>query len=329
MSEPAPPAITADAPLALVTGAAGFIGSHLSERLLAEGWRVRALDCVTGYYDESQKLANLAVLEPLPGCEIVQEDMRTCDVGEVLRGVDVVFHQAGQPGVRASWDRFASYVEHNIGVTQRLLQACVGGAISRFVFASSSSVYGEAETYPTTEDTLPRPRSPYGVTKLAAEHLCGVYAANLGVPTVSLRYFTVFGPRQRPDMAMHRMIEAALADEAFTLYGDGSAVRDFTFVNDVVQANVLAATREVTPGTVLNIAGGTDASIREVLQIVGELTGEPVRISEEPAAAGDVARTGGARERARDVLGWEPRVGLAEGLAHQVAWHRERAGALA
>ncbi|MEX0985660.1 MAG: NAD-dependent epimerase/dehydratase family protein [Actinomycetota bacterium] len=324
MSETASPRTPPGPPLALVTGAAGFVGSHLCERLVSDGWRVRALDGLTDYYDGAQKRSNLAALEPLPGCDVVLADLRTCDLASVLDGVGVVFHQAGQPGVRASWDRFASYVEHNVNVTQRLLQACVGTGIDRFVYASSSSVYGEAAIYPTTEDDLPRPRSPYGVTKLAAEHLCGVYAANHGVPTVSLRYFTVFGPRQRPDMAMHRMIEASLAAEPFPLYGDGSAVRDFTFVSDVVEANVRAATRDVVPGTVLNVSGGTDASMRDVISAVASLTGREVLLDVRDAARGDVRRTGGSRERAERLLGWEPAVGLEAGLARQVAWHRSR-----
>jgi nucleoside-diphosphate-sugar epimerase len=311
------------APLALVTGAAGFVGSHLTERLVAEGWRVRAVDCLTDYYDVGQKRANA---DALP-VEVLDDDLRTCDVAALLDGVSAVFHQAGQPGVRASWDAFDTYVGHNVLATQRLLAASAGAGLERFVFASSSSVYGDAERYPTTEDDLPAPRSPYGVTKLAAEHLCGVYAANHGVPTVSLRYFTVFGPRQRPDMAMHRLIEAALGGEAFALYGDGTQVRDFTYVGDVVEANVRAATHDVAPGTVLNVAGGTDASMHEVIRTVADLTGAEVPLRREPAAKGDVRRTGGARGRVRDLLGWAPTVGLRDGLARQVDWHRDRAAA--
>lgn len=312
------------APLALVTGAAGFVGSHLTERLAADGWRVRAIDCLTDYYDLAQKRANALALP----VEVLDEDLRTCDLEALLDGVSVVFHQAGQPGVRASWDLFDSYVGHNVLATQRLLDAAVGAGLDRFVFASSSSVYGDAERYPTTEDDLPRPRSPYGVTKLAAEHLCGVYAANHGVPTVSLRYFTVFGPRQRPDMAMHRLIEAALGGDPFPLYGDGSQVRDFTYVGDVVEANLRAATRDLAPGTVLNVAGGTDAPMHEVIRTVAELTGAEVPLRREPATRGDVTRTGGARDRARQRLGWVPTVGLRDGLARQVDWHRDRAAAM-
>jgi nucleoside-diphosphate-sugar epimerase len=322
--EPAAASRARSPALALVTGAAGFVGSHLTERLVADGSRVRAVDCLTDYYDVRQKRENLRVLGELDGVEIVEADLRSSPLPGLLEGVDVVFHQAGQPGVRASWDRFASYVEHNVLVTQRLLEASAAADLRRFVFASSSSVYGDAERYPTTEDDLPRPRSPYGVTKLSAEHLCNVYAANQGVPAVSLRYFTVFGPRQRPDMAMHRLIEAALGGEPFPLYGDGTQVRDFTFVGDVVEANVLAATQDLAPGTVLNVAGGTDASMLDVIRTVGELTGREVPLRHEPFAKGDVTRTGGSRDRAARLLGWEPTVGLEEGLARQVAWHRTR-----
>jgi nucleoside-diphosphate-sugar epimerase len=312
---------------ALVTGAAGFIGSHLVDRLLADGWTVTALDALTDYYDESQKRRNLAGWEDHPGCRAVLDDLRTADLADLLDGVDVVFHQAGQPGVRASWERFGSYVEHNVKATEQLLQACAGAAPRRFVYASSSSVYGDAERFPTTEDDLPAPRSPYGVTKLAAEHLCGVFAADHGLPTVALRYFTVFGPRQRPDMAMHRMVEAALEDTPFPLYGDGSAVRDFTYVGDVVEANLAAASAEVAPGTVVNISGGTDASMRLVIDTVGRLVGREITLDVQPAAAGDVHRTGGSPERARALLGWSPQVGLDDGLARQVDWHRSRRAA--
>jgi nucleoside-diphosphate-sugar epimerase len=327
MPEQAPTQGSPGAPLALVTGAAGFVGSHLVERLVADGWRVRAVDVLTDYYDPSQKERNLAEVDGLPGVTFHREDLRTCALEPLVDGVDVVFHQAGQPGVRASWDRFASYVEHNVLVTQRLLDACVGAPLGRFVYASSSSVYGDAERYPTAETDLPKPRSPYGVTKLAAEHLCGVYAANHGMPTVSLRYFTVFGPRQRPDMAMHRMIEAAIDGTPFPMYGDGTAVRDFTYVADVVAANLAAATREIAPGTVCNVAGGTDASMRDVLQVVERLVGRPVARDVQEAAAGDVRRTGGSRELAERVLGWSPATGLEDGLARQVAWHRSRRAA--
>jgi nucleoside-diphosphate-sugar epimerase len=313
---------------ALVTGAAGFIGSHLVERLAAEGHSVVAVDCLTSYYDLEQKRANLVRLNGLPDCVFVQADLRTTDLAPLFEGTDLVFHLAGQPGVRASWaSGFTSYVEHNVLVTQRLLEAAREHHVARFVFASSSSVYGNAPIYPTTEDELPRPQSPYGVTKLAAEHMCGVYARTWGVPCVSLRYFTVYGPRQRPDMAMHRLIEAALSREPFPMYGDGHQVRDFTFVDDVVAANILAAAPTVPTGSVINVAGGSSITLLEVVGTIGELVGRSVELERRPSQPGDVERTGGSTDRARDLLGWEPHVPLRVGLAKQVAWHRERRAA--
>jgi nucleoside-diphosphate-sugar epimerase len=309
----------------LVTGAAGFVGSHLAERLAADGHRVLAVDCLTDYYDVSQKRASFERLAGLAGCRLRTDDLRTGDLDALLQDIEVVFHQAGQPGVRASWDAFASYVEHNVEATQRLLAAAARRGVRRFVYASSSSVYGDATAYPTREDQLPRPVSPYGVTKLAAEHLCGVYATNFSVPTVSLRYFTVYGPRQRPDMAMHRMIEAEIAGDRFPVYGDGRQVRDFTFVADVVEANLRAGFGDITPGTVLNVAGGTSATLLDVAALVEELSGRTLTLAFEGPQRGDVVRTGGSIERAAALLDWAPLVGLREGLAAQVAWHRERA----
>lgn len=309
---------------ALVTGAAGFIGSHLVERLADDGWDVVGVDCLTPYYDVAQKRANLEELSVHPAFEFVDADLRTCDLERLLGGVDAVFHQAGQPGVRASWDDFGSYVSQNIEVTQRMLEALRATPVSRFVFASSSSVYGDALTYPTREETIPRPKSPYGVTKLAAEHLCSVYARNWGVPTVSLRYFTVFGPRQRPDMAMHRLIEAALSGDSFPLFGSGAQVRDFTYVGDIAAANRLAATSDVPPGTVLNIAGGGAITLTEVIETVERLTDRRIELDRHPVQAGDVDRTSGATDTARALLGWVPEVPVVEGLARQVEWHRRR-----
>jgi nucleoside-diphosphate-sugar epimerase len=309
---------------ALVTGAAGFVGSHLAEALAADGHPVRAVDCLTPYYEVEQKRANLSRVERA-GCEVVAADLAEADLDELLAGVDTVFHQAAQPGVRASWrERFPSYVRDNIMATQRLLEAVRGDSVRRFVFASSSSVYGDAPTWPTREDAPTRPLSPYGVTKLAAEHLCSVYAVDRHLPVVSLRYFTVYGPRQRPDMAIHRMIEAALDGEAFPMFGDGSQVREFTFVEDVVRANILAATADVPPGTVINIGGGDAVPLARILELVARLTGRTLEIERRPVQPGDVMRTGASIELARRLLGWRPRVGLEDGLARQIQWHRER-----
>ncbi|CAB4862301.1 unannotated protein [freshwater metagenome] len=311
--------------LALVTGVAGFIGSNLADRLVADGWQVRGVDRFTAYYEERAKRSNLVSLHANPSFELVEADLLSTDLGPLLDGVDVVFHQAGQPGVRLSWaDGFRLYNEINVDVTQRLLEAVRYRSIKRFVYASSSSIYGNAASYPTMESDPPHPHSPYGVTKLAAELLCNAYASNFDVPVVSLRYFTVYGPRQRPDMAIHRMIEAAVHGTPFNVFGDGSHVRDFTYVGDVVQANVLAATGDLAPGAVMNIAGGASTTVSELLEAVGAAVGQPVPLIWQAAQPGDVERTGGSIERARTLLGWEPVTDLETGLARQVLWHRGR-----
>ncbi len=305
---------------ALVTGAAGFIGSHLVETLAAGGERVKAVDSFTPYYDPTIKRQRAAVLAE-HGISVDDFDLRRGDLATLLDGIDVVFHCAAQPGVRASWDSgFSTYVEQNVVVTQRLLEACRRTEIDRFVYSSSSSIYGNASAYPTREDQTPSPVSPYGVTKLAGEHLCSVYASNFAVPTVSLRYFTVYGPRQRPDMAMWRLIDATKTGKPFPMFGDGSQIRDFTFVGDVVRANLAAADAEVSPGTVVNIAGAGSTTLREVIDIVGRCTGSDVPVDPLPAQPGDVERTGGSVDRARELLSWEPRVEVADGIALQVAW---------
>ena len=308
----------------LVTGAAGFIGSNLAQALLQRGDEVLGIDALTSYYDIGFKTEALSRLQAFPNFTSVQVDLRTAPLEEFTHGCDVVFHQAAQPGVRASWGNFPSYVEHNVLATQRLLDAARASDVQRFVYASSSSVYGNAPAYPTREDELPRPHSPYGVTKLAGEHLVRLYGENWGLPTVSLRYFTVYGPGQRPDMAMHRLLEGALRGRSFPLYGDGEAIRDFTYVADVVEANLAAAEAPVSPGTVLNIAGGGSISMKDLLTMVGSLTGQALDIRTRPAQAGDVAVTGGDITAAREVLGWSPRTSIEQGLERQFAWHRAR-----
>lgn len=309
----------------LITGVAGFVGSALARRLLGEGEHVIGVDAFTDYYDPALKKANLATL-PVENFTFVNADLNMLDLDDLLTGVSVIFHEAGQPGVRSSWGTdFATYVDANVLATQRLLEAARRSPdLRRLVYASSSSVYGNATAYPTTEDAVPRPHSPYGVTKLAAEHLCTLYAGNFGVPTVSLRYFTVYGPGQRPDMAFNRFIRAALADEPIELYGTGEQVRDFTFVDDVVDANLRSATRDVPPGSVFNVAGGTSVTVNEVLDVLGGLLGHPLRVQRMEAVPGDVRRTGGSADRIRQALGWAPTVGIADGLRAQ--W-RSLAGA--
>jgi UDP-glucuronate 4-epimerase len=310
---------------ALVTGGAGFIGSSLATRLADQGHEVVIVDVLSPYYDPAQKRANLVPLLGRPGVEVVEDDLVDGDLDPLLDDVDVVFHQAAQPGVRRSWDDFGSYATANITVTQRLLEAARGRAgIQRFVYASSSSVYGNAARAGSMETDRPRPFSPYGVTKLAAEHLCCAYAENFGLPTVSLRYFTVYGPGQRPDMAMHRLIEAARNQTPFPLYGDGRQVRDFTYVDDIVAANLAAVTADPPPGTVVNVAGGSATTMREVVGLIGELVGRPVLVDAQPPQPGDVCVTAARTELAHQVLGWEPQIDLRTGVDRQVAWHAAR-----
>jgi nucleoside-diphosphate-sugar epimerase len=314
---------------AVVTGAAGFIGSHLVESLLAAGHTVTGVDAFTPYYDTDRKRANLAAAAGDDRFTLVEADLAAVPADELDRlvdGADAVYHLAAQPGVRPSWATFGDYVGHNVLATHRLLDAARRAGPVRLVYGSSSSVYGNAAAYPTVEDDLPRPHSPYGVTKLAAEHLCVAYAENFGVPTVSLRFFTVYGPRQRPDMAMHRLCAAALGGPPFPLYGSGEQERDFTYVADVVAAVAAAGTAEVAPGTVLNVAGGQSIRLSDLVELIAELAGRPVALEHHPAEPGDVARTGGSVDRARALLGWEPKVGLREGLGHQLAWHRQAMG---
>jgi nucleoside-diphosphate-sugar epimerase len=309
---------------AIVTGAAGFIGSTLVDTLLGEGHTVVGIDAFTDYYARTIKVGNLASANTSPAFELVEADLSVDDLTDVFDGADVVFHQAGQPGVRLSWStHFVDYERHNITATQRLLESLRTAGVGRVVFASSSSVYGNAASYPTTEDDLPRPYSPYGVTKLAAEHLCGAYAANFGLHTTSLRYFTVYGPRQRPDMAMHRLIAATMGGPVFHRFGDGTQIRDFTYVGDVVRANLAAATADTAPGTVCNVAGTGSVSVAEVIDLVGELAGVAVPVEIHDGEAGDVSRTGGSIARATAVLGWEPATSLREGLTEQLAWQQQ------
>ncbi|MEI2698452.1 MAG: NAD-dependent epimerase/dehydratase family protein [Microthrixaceae bacterium] len=305
----------------LVTGSAGFIGSHTVEALLAQGHRVRGVDCFTDNYDPSLKRENVKAVADHPDHELIEADLVTADPMVLLEGVDRVLHLAGQPGVRDSWaDGFGVYVDRNITATQRLLEAARAIGVERFAAASSSSVYGDAETYPTPETAVPRPVSPYGVTKLAAEHLCTLYAANFGVPTVSLRYFTVYGPRQRTDMALRRMIDLTLAGEPFHLYGDGSVSRSFTYIDDVVAANLAALFKPAPAGTVCNIADHETTSMSDLIDLVGRTIGEPVRVERQAVAAGDARRTGGSSDLAASVLDWTPATTLTDGVTQMVAW---------
>ena len=303
---------------AVVTGAAGFIGSRLSEKLIREGFEVVGIDSLTDYYSPDRKRANLAALVTSGAFRFLEADLLDVDLVQVLAGEPVVFHLAGQPGVRSSWGTgFDPYLRNNVAVTQRLLEACLVAQVKRVVYSSSSSVYGDSLTHPTPESALPRPRSPYGVSKLAAEHLVSLYAYNWGLKTVSLRYFTVYGAGQRPDMAIERLIRAANSGTEFSVFGDGSQTRDFTHVSDVVRANLMASQGAVAPGDVLNIAGGTQASLTDVIEAVEGATKRSIRLKWEPAAAGDVQTTSASTDHARSILGWAPQVSLTEGILEQ------------
>jgi nucleoside-diphosphate-sugar epimerase len=306
---------------ALVTGAAGFIGSTLAERLLADGADVVGLDCFTDYYPRPVKERNLSALIGQPRFRFVESAIQDADLPALLKDRTHVFHLAAQAGVRRSWGRdFAVYTVNNVEATQVLLEAACGApTIERLVYASSSSIYGDDVAMPMREDALPQPLSPYGVTKLAAEQLCHLYFANYGVPTVSLRYFTVYGPRQRPDMGFHKFLRAAIRGEPITLYGDGEQTRDFTFVHDAVGATVAAAVRGV-PGRVYNIGGGSRVSINQVFEMIGRVSGQVPRIIVDPAQKGDMRHTYADTSLARADLGFDPAVGLEEGLAAEYHW---------
>ena len=305
---------------ALVTGAAGFIGSHLSSALLDRRAQVIGLDCFTDYYARSIKEANLDLNKHRDGFRFVEARIQDADLRALLSGVTHVFHLAAQAGVRKSWGRdFRVYSDNNVDASQQLLEACAGLPLHKFVYASSSSIYGDSVSIPMRETAVPQPVSPYGVTKLAAEQLCYLYHVNHGVPATSLRYFTVYGPRQRPDMGFHRFISAAIAGDPITLYGDGEQTRDFTFVHDAVAATIAAGERGV-PGRAYNIGGGSRVSINQVLDIIGRVSGRSLDVRREPAQKGDMRDTFADTSLARADLGFGPTVSLEEGIAAEYRW---------
>lgn len=305
---------------ALVTGAAGFIGSHLTSALLDRGAEVVGVDCFTDYYPRSIKESNLAVNASRSGFRFVEAVLQTTDLPVLLDDITHVFHLAAQAGVRKSWGQdFRVYTDNNVDATQRLLEACVNRPLHRFVYASSSSVYGDNVSMPMREDALPQPVSPYGVTKLAAEQLCYLYFANHRVPTTSVRYFTVYGPRQRPDMAFHRFIRAALRGDPITLYGDGEQTRDFTFVTDAVAATVAAGDRG-RPGRAYNVGGGSRVSVNQLFEIIVGIHGRPLDIRREPAQKGDMRDTFADTSLARADLDFVPKVSLEQGLEAEYKW---------
>lgn len=305
----------------LVTGVAGFIGSHLAERLLAEGHEVWGIDNFADDYARDLKERNLAVARSWQRFTLVEKDLLAHDLMPWLDGMDWVFHLAAQAGVRASWGNdFSRYVNNNVLATQRLLETLARlQCVRRFVYASSSSVYGETGHLPLAEHLRPQPHSPYGMTKLAAEHLCMLYRRNFGLPTVALRYFTVYGPRQRPEMALQRFCQAALDHEPLHVFGDGAQSRDFTFVDDIVEANLLAATTDAALGTTLNIGSGVRTTLHEVLALLAEVSETRLTIQYEPRQFGEVSETLADISGARQVLGYVPQTPLRAGLARQFA----------
>jgi len=310
----------------LVTGAAGFIGSTLADALTRRGDEVIGLDCFTDYYGRDIKERNLAPLLGRSTFRLVEARLQDVPLEPLLDGVTHIYHLAAQAGVRKSWGAdFLTYTSHNVDATQRLLEAVKGGPLTRFVYASSSSVYGDDVAIPMREDAHVQPLSPYGVTKLAAEHLCLLYTANYQVPTVSLRFFTVYGPKQRPDMGFHRFMRAALTNQPITLYGDGEQTRDFTYVDDIVAA-LMAAGDRGRAGAVYNIGGGSRVSINEVLTQIAAISGRTLDIRREAAQKGDMRDTFADTSRARMELQFEPKTRLADGLRAEFDWLKGQSG---
>ena len=308
---------------ALVTGCAGFIGSQLTESLLDDGVRVIGVDCFNDNYGRGQKLRNLDLAHSWDRFEFVPLDLARGDLGPLVAESDVVFHLAAEPGVRASWGtRFENYMRNNVSATQHLLEAADLHPGRRFVYASSSSVYGPTEQLPTPEDALCRPYSPYGVTKLAAEHMCMLYHANRGVDVVALRLFSVYGPRQRPDMAFRRFSEAIIGGETIRIFGDGEQTRDFTYVDDVVAALRAAATTPAASGRVYNIGGGNQVSVNDALRLLAAHAERRPDVEYVATQHGDVDRTAADTTRARAELGFGPRVEIGDGLIREFEWVR-------
>ncbi len=311
----------------LVTGAAGFVGSHLAEKLLAQGHTVTGIDCFTDYYSPSLKRENLERMQGNSRFNFVSADLLETDLPGLLAGnqskgvkVDYVFHLAAQAGVRASWGKsFEIYTRNNILATQTLLEAARKVPLTKFVYASSSSVYGDAETYPTAEDLIPHPISPYGVSKLAGEHLCILYWRNYKVPTVSLRYFTVYGPRQRPDMGFNKFIRAMLEGSEFEIYGDGEQTRDFTFVDDAVQGTIAGAMTDVK-GEVFNIGGGSRVTVNQVLSVLESILNTRAKVKYIESQKGDVRHTAADIRKAQRLLNYQPRTPMKDGLSQEAAW---------
>ena len=308
----------------VVTGAAGFIGSHLADRLLADGHEVVGIDSFTDYYSRAAKERNMAQARSQRAFTFAELDLAQDDLASALEGAEVVYHLAGRPGVRAALMQFDQYWRENVIATHRLLEAVKGHPLKCLVYAGSSSVYGDAEVFPTGESALPAPLSPYGVTKLAGEHLSYVYWKNFHVPSVRLRYFSVYGPRMRPDLMLARAMQSMRDGAMFDVFGDGEQTREFTYVGDAVEGTIRAATRGA-PGDLYNLGGGSSVTVNHVLDLVADIAGKKLRRRHTARQAGDHRRAGASISRARIQLGWEPRTSLREGLAEQWKWFRESA----
>lgn len=308
----------------VITGAAGFIGSHLTERCLALGWDVIAIDSMTTFYSPAAKVRNAQAFGAHHRCTYLEADLLDLDLEAILVGVDLVFHLAAQAGVRASWGpSFDIYTQLNVTVLQRLLEAArKAESITRFVFVSSSSVYGDVDSLPTSEQQILRPVSPYGATKALGEHLSYLYFRNYQLPVVTLRYFSVYGPRQRPDMAFHRAIESALRGREFVLYGDGLQTRDFTFVEDAVEGTLRAAADGLA-GETYNIGGGSSITMLDVLDLIRRELPELV-VRQESSQQGDARNTEADISLAGADFGYAPMWTVERGLQEQIKWHRCR-----
>jgi UDP-glucuronate 4-epimerase len=310
----------------LVTGCAGFIGSHLTESLLADDVEVVGVDCFNDNYGRAQKLRNLDHFLRIEGFEFTPIDLARGDLVELVAECDVIYHLAAEPGVRTSWgSRFELYLRNNMLATQHLLEATAQNPVKRFVYASSSSIYGETNGAPTTEDTRPAPISPYGVTKLGGEHLCDAYRLNAEMDTVTLRFFSVFGPRQRPDMAFNQFCRSALAGEPITIFGDGRQTRDFTYVDDVVRCTRAAATNSDAVGRTYNVGGGLRVSVLDAISTIEKIVGRTLDIQHRPRKLGDVRATAADTTRMESELGIRPTTTLESGLRAELEWMAQTA----
>ena len=304
----------------IVTGAAGFIGSHLCQRLLNEGFSVTGIDSFNNYYPKWIKEKNIQPFKKHNNFRLISDNLNNIDLKPLLHDADYVFHIAAQAGVRSSWGKdFFGYTDNNISATQKLLEASIDSGIHKLVYASSSSVYGLCPELPMTESSPLLPHSPYGVTKLAGENLCRLYFKNFDVPTVSLRFFTVYGPGQRPDMAFHKFFKALLENSSIPLFGDGKQTRDFTYIDDIVEANIQSLEKG-NPGEVYNVGGGNRKQIIDIFPILEKISGKEVRLKREDRQKGDVVHTFADINRAKEDLNFSPKVLLDEGLSREWEW---------